>query len=259
MPSWNSTQYLKFSGERTQPSIDLARRVALDAPARVVDLGCGPGNSTDVVARRWPQADVTGVDNSAAMLEQARKDFPKLRWAESDIASWAHANDAVPYDVVFSNAALQWVPAHAELLPALMDRVANGGALAVQVPANIDAPAHRLMRELAASSLWRRHFATSVREWHVHEPGFYYDTLAPLAMKLDLWITEYLHVMPDAAALLEWYRGTGLRPWLQALPDDATRERFAADYLRELKTAYPAQSNGRVLFPFRRLFFVAYR
>jgi trans-aconitate 2-methyltransferase len=151
------------------------------------------------------------------------------------------------------------VPDHRALYPKLLTKVAPGGALAVQVPCNFDAPVHVIARDIAASAAWRDCFpAGGVREWHVHEPAFYYDVIAPAAARVDLWETEYLHVMPDAEAILEWYKGTGLRPFLEALSSAADRERFAAEYLESLREAYPSRPDGRVLFPFRRLFLVAY-
>jgi trans-aconitate 2-methyltransferase len=257
MPTWDSAQYLKFGDERTQPAVDLAHRIGLAAPARAIDLGCGPGNSTAVLARRWPGAALSGLDSSDAMIAAARRDFPQWTWSVGDIAGWQ--GDGQSYDLVFSNAALQWVPDHARLLPRLLDRVAPGGALAVQVPANIDAPAHRLMREIGGSGRWRARFARAPREWHVESAEFYYETLAPQSSRVDLWFTDYLHVMDSSDAIVEWYRGTGLRPWLDALSDTSAREAFLAEYRAEIARAFPARSNGRVLFPFRRFFFVAYR
>jgi trans-aconitate 2-methyltransferase len=163
------------------------------------------------------------------------------------------------YDVVFSNAALQWVPDHARVLPRLLEQVAEGGALAMQVPTNLHAPAHALMRGLGASAAWRGYFRGLVREWHVESAEMYYDILAPLAGRVDLWTTEYQHVMEGPEALVEWYRGTGLRPWLDALPDEETRKRFEADYLAAIRPAYPRRVDGLLLFPFGRLFLVAYR
>lgn len=258
MPTWNTSQYLKFAAERTQPAVDLAARVMVETPARVVDLGCGPGNSTAVVAKRWPSARVTGVDNSAAMLATARQDFPSFTWSEADIAMWAGQTLAAACDVVFSNAALQWVPDHGTVLPRLLRTVAPGGALAFQVPANFDAPPHRLMRELAATPAWRPFFAAPPREWHVHPPEFYYDILAPRSARLDLWVTDYVHILDGVDGIIEWYRGTGLRPWLDALPDDPTRTRWIADYRALLAPHFAPRADGRVLFPFRRLFAVAY-
>lgn len=254
--SWDSQQYLRFAEERTRPCHDLAHRIALDAPARIVDLGCGPGNSTAVLASRWPSADITGIDNATDMLTRARRDHPGLRWEEGDIGSFRPAQ---PYDLVFSNAAFQWVPDHASLLPRLLEHVAAGGALAFQMPGNFDAAAHRLMRELAASPTWRDVLLHPAREWHVHEIDDYYDILSGHAARLDLWVTEYQHVMPDAAAIAEWYKGTGLRPFLDALPGAPLRERFVAEYTERLVAAFPRRRDGRVLFPFRRLFAIAYR
>lgn len=256
MATWDSDQYLKFASERTQPAIDLARRIVLENPARIIDLGCGPGNSTAVLAARWPAADLTGLDSSPAMISAARREFPGRNWREGDIGTWS-ADTA--WDLVFSNAALQWVPDHARLFPHLLAQVAAGGALAVQVPANLDFPAHQVMREIGASARWRDFFQSPVRDWHVEEPAFYYDTLAPHAARLEMWLTDYLHIMPGPESLVEWYRGSGLRPWLDALPGDAERAGFLADYLREITAAYPRRPDGRVLFPFRRLFLVAYR
>lgn len=256
---WDAGQYLRFAEERTQPCRDLVSRVAAASPARVIDLGCGPGNSTQVLAERWPAARLTGLDSSAEMIAEARRASPDRAWVAADIAAWA-ASNTEPFDVVFSNAALQWLPDHRALLPRLMAQLAAGGALAVQVPNNLDAPAHRIARSLAASATWRDRFPPAgVREWYVHEPGFYYDLLAPRSARLDIWETEYLQIMPDAAAILEWYKGTGLRPYLTALPQAADREQFCAEYLAAIRAAYPPRADGRVLFPFRRLFLVAYK
>jgi trans-aconitate 2-methyltransferase len=256
MPNWNAEQYLKFADERTRPCRDLAARVQIASPARIVDLGCGPGNSTAVLAERWPSVQITGLDSSPEMIETARRDFPKADWRVGDIATWKAAE---PADLVFSNAALQWLDDHAALYPRLLEQAAAHGALAVQVPANYDAPAHTLMRELAESARWRARFTAPVREWHIHEPAFYYDALAPRAARIDLWTTEYLHVLSGPEAIVEWYKGTGLRPFLQALGDADDQERFLADYLREITLAFPPRADGRVLFPFLWLFLVAYR
>ncbi len=256
MPTWNSEQYLRFAEERTQPARDLAARIATASPQRVLDLGCGPGNSTEVVARRWPSAQLEGLDSSPDMIAAARKAHPEWSWQQGDIATWVTSQT---YDVIFSNAALQWVPDHARVLPRLLAQATPGGALAVQMPGNFDAPAHTLMRELGASPAWKKYFRDQVREWHVESPAFYYDVLAPQVARLDIWTTDYLHLMPNAEGIVEWYRGTGLRPWLDALPDEAARTQFTAGYLALLQKAYPPQRDGRVLFPFRRLFFVAYR
>ena len=264
MPSWNPGQYLKFAGERSRPCCDLAAQVYVPDAKRIIDLGCGPGNSTEVVARRWPNAEIIGFDSSAQMIESARNSQPGKRWVVGDISQWAAGASSEPaledpFDLVFSNAALQWVPDHAELLPRLLARLNPGGALAIQVPGNFDSPAHELMREIAISPTWYRSFPPGkVREWHVHDLPFYYDVLAPTAERVDFWETEYLHVMDNAEAIVEWYKGSGLRPFLDALATDEDRARFTAEYLDGITGMYAARDNGKVLFPFRRLFLIAY-
>ncbi|PTX99810.1 trans-aconitate 2-methyltransferase [Verrucomicrobia bacterium LW23] len=280
MPSWDPSLYLKYADERTQPCRDLIHRVQLTAPEDVVDLGCGPGNSTAVLAARWPLARITGLDSSAEMLARAHAAMPRIHWQQGDIASWtaepaeeaapdtagngaspaAAADGAGRPQLVFSNAALQWVPDHFELVPRLFAQVAPGGALAVQVPAQVNAPAHVIMRELTQSAAWRSYFPMgSVRDWHVHEPGVYFDLLSPLTSRLDMWLTDYMMYLPGPQSIVDWYQGTGMRPYLDALPSDELRRVFMADVLAEVAVTYPARSNGMVEFPFRRLFFVAYR
>lgn len=171
MVTWDAEQYLKFAEERARPCLDLIGRITLAAPGNIVDLGCGPGNSTAVLAQRWPEAEISGVDNSVDMIAAARSAYPRQQWIEADISTW---KAAAPVDLIFSNAALQWVPRHAQLLPQLMRMLHPGGALAVQMPANYHtAPAHRAMRELAAGSPWRDKFPSEVRRWHCHEPDLY--------------------------------------------------------------------------------------
>lgn len=258
MPSWDADQYLRFADERTQPCRDLAARVGIANPRRIIDLGCGPGNSTAVLAERWPDAEIIGLDSSPEMIDSARRGYPSGRWMVGDIATWTSEQEG-PCDVVFSNAALQWVDDHAATFPRLLAQVAPGGALAVQMPSNYDGPAHRAMRELAGSARWKGRFQRSVREWHVHPVPFYYDALAPHAARIDLWETEYIHVMSGAESVVQWYKGTGLRPFLEALASEEDRSRFADEYLRAIRDIYPARPDGRVLFPFRRLFVIAYR
>lgn len=258
MLNWNPDQYLRFADERSRPCRDLAARIAVDSPRHVIDLGCGPGNSTKVLFERWPKAKLAGVDSAPEMIDAARRDEPAIEWRVGDIAIWSRG-DQGPFDVVFSNAAIQWVDNHAALFPQLLSHVAPGGALAVQMPGNYGAAPHRLMRELASSPLWRGRFrGGQPREWHVHDPNFYYDALCGAAT-IDLWETEYIHVLPDAGAIVEWYKGTGLRPFLQALSSDQERDAFTAAYLEAIRETFPPRRDGRVLFPFRRIFLIAYR
>ncbi len=248
MPEWSATRYLKYADERTRPCRDLAARIDADAPRTVIDLGCGPGNSTAVLAERWPAARITGLDSSQDMLDAARRDYPSMQWVRDDIVEWAAAPGPV-VDIVFSNAALQWAPDHATLFPKLLSR---GRILAVQMPAATDSPAQRLIRSLA-----RDRITEPVHDWHTHAPAFYYDVLAPLAVRLELWETEYTHIVDGPESIVDWYRGTGLRPFLAAMPEEC-RQPFLDDYLDAIRPHYPRRLDGRVLFPFRRLFLLAY-
>jgi trans-aconitate 2-methyltransferase len=250
MPNWNPDEYLRFANERTRPCRDLAAAIQIPQNAQVIDLGCGPGNSTKVLADRWPTAEITGLDSSESMIDAAKREQPLRRWVLRDIAEWA-AHERMEFDLVFSNAALQWLPDHASLFPKLLERAGSKGALAVQMPAAPDALPHRLMRELAPAGL-------QVRTWGAHEPAFYYDLLAPNAARVDIWRTEYQHVLPNADAILDWYKATGLRPFLEAITSPRARDEFLERYRERIGAAYPPQPDGKVLFPFRRLFIVAY-
>jgi trans-aconitate 2-methyltransferase len=250
---WNAAQYLKFADQRTRPAADLLARIARPAPARVIDLGCGPGNATALLAARWPDAEITGLDNAPDMLATARRDHPAIAWREADLSTW---RPDARYDVVYSNAALQWVPDHASLLPRLLGAVAADGVFAAQMPRAAGA-AHSLIREIAAAGPWAARMPERSGA-RVQPPGFYYDLLAPLVRRIDLWETEYQQVMADTAAILEWVKGTGMRPFLAALSDDERAE-YLARYRAALDAAYPAQRDGRVIFPFRRLFLVCER
>lgn len=251
--AWDDAQYMRFADERTQPSRDLIARIPLDGPARIVDIGCGPGNSTDELARRWPQARVTGVDSSKPMLDAARRDWPEREWIEADLRSFRPTE---PYDLVFSNAVLQWVPDHTTVFPALLDLVAPGGALAIQMPFNYNSWGHRIMREVAADGPWAAKIAGSRELYPVEPPGFYYDLLRPRVRALTLWETVYQHVLPDRAAIVEWFKGSALRPYIEPL-DPGAREAYLAEYLKRLEPHFPLQADGKVILPFPRLFIVA--
>lgn len=251
MPTWNADQYLRFADERRRPCRDLVNSISIRNAAQIMDLGCGPGNSTSVLADRWPDANLAGLDNSQSMIDTARQSRPDGQWIVRDISEWANNNES-QFDLVFSNAALQWVPDHESLFPGLMKRVSPGGALAVQVPANMEALPHRLMRELAPAGI-------SPRVWHVHEASFYYDVLTTEAARVDIWKTEYQHILPNAEAVVEWYKGSGLRPFLEAIHSESARTRFLEEYTSRIREAYRPRPDGAVLFPFLRLFIVAYR
>jgi trans-aconitate 2-methyltransferase len=251
--SWHPEPYLAFGDERTRPAADLLARVPLAAPARIADLGCGPGNSTALLVQRWPAAEVLGIDSSAAMLAKAEASGLEAGWRKCDLAAWTP--DA-PYDLLFSNAALHWLPDHARLLPRLLGHLRPGGVLAVQMPRNFEAPSHALLREVARAGPWAGRLAPCLERAPVAAPEWYRDLLAPLTEALDIWQTEYLHVLEGEDPVLSWTRSTALRPLTALLPPQE-QARFEADYAGRLRTAYPRRPDGRTLFPFRRLFVVA--
>ncbi|MBV8800454.1 MAG: trans-aconitate 2-methyltransferase [Alphaproteobacteria bacterium] len=250
--SWDPDVYMKFANERTRPAMELLARVPLNAPARAIDLGCGPGNSTALLAARWPEAKLEGLESSPEMLAKARSSGVRASWIEGEVESWS---PEARYNVIFSNATLHWIADHHALLPQLMGYVAEGGALAFQVPRNFDAPSHLLMREVAKAGPWAAKLANA-RQVNVLSPDAYYDILAPLARTLDIWETTYLHVLEGDDPVLAWVSGTGLRPFVQPLIADE-REAFIAQYRARLREAYPRRSDGKTLLPFQRLFVVA--
>ena len=254
MSTWSPSEYLKFEDERTRPSRDLLAAVPLGEARAVVDIGCGPGNSTELLAARYPEAEVAGIDTSPEMLAAARQRLPRATFVEAAAESWTPAR---PVDLLFANAVMQWVPGHAAVMERLLAGLAPGGVLAVQVPDNQDEPTHRLMRAVALDGPWRDRFATPVRREEVLPAEGYYDRLAPLA-RVEVWRTTYFHPLADAAAIVAWVAGTGLRPFLDRL-DGSERPVFVADYERRIAEAYPPQVDGRVLLRFPRLFVVATR
>jgi trans-aconitate 2-methyltransferase len=251
--NWDNTQYLKFADERTRAAAELFARVPLESASFVVDLGCGPGNSTALLAARFPAARLIGVDNSADMLARARNDYPALTFLEADAATFA---PETPPDLVFANALLQWLPEHGARVPALFEQLAPGGVLALQMPRNFEEPSHRLMRTTPGP--WAARLATVRSLTPVASPAFYYDLLAPSARSVDIWQTTYEHVLPSAEAIVDWVKGTGLRPYLEALAEPE-RAAYLDAYARGIDAAYPARADGKRLFSFPRLFIVAVR
>jgi trans-aconitate 2-methyltransferase len=249
---WSPSIYMAFGDERTRPAIELLARVRSESPERVIDLGCGPGNSTAVLAARWPNAKLAGLDSSPDMLAQARKSQVRAEWIEADLASWSAR---AKYSVIFSNATLQWLDSHETLIPRLLGFLEKGGTFAFQVPHNMDAPSHQLMRETAASGPWASKLK-NVREVAVLSPVDYFQIFSTCGARSDIWETEYLHVLEGEDAVYKWVSATGLRPFVQALADDE-RAAFIADYKRKLNRAYPQRQDGKTLFPFKRLFVVA--
>jgi trans-aconitate 2-methyltransferase len=254
MADWSPATYLKFEDERTRAAIDLLAHVPLGDARRVVDVGCGPGNSTELLVARYPGADVLGVDNSPAMLEAARQRLPAARFEAADAGSWLPDADV---DLVFANATYQWVPDHLAQLPRVLAALRPGAVLAVQMPDNLTEPTHREMNEVAREGPWAARLAHAARV-PLAPVGVYYDALAPLASRLDVWRTAYQHPLADAAAIVEFIRSTGLRPFLDPLDEDE-REAFLADYRARLAAAYPPRADGRVLLAFARFFIIARR
>lgn len=254
-PAWNPALYLTYADERTRPVHELVARLSGPDPKTIVDLGCGPGNSTEALRKRWPDASVIGLDSDPEMLKTAQKSDPAVTWIQADIADWSPTS---PPDLIFANAALHWVPDHPKLFPRLFQSLAPGGALAVQMPFNYDEPNLACMRATAALLRWAPLNLSRDAIAPLLQPEQYYDLLAPLAGHMDLWVTSYQHVMADAAAILTWVRSTGLRPFIASLNPE-NRAAFEADYLAMLDQAYPIRSDGKRLLRFPRLFLVARR
>lgn len=256
MTNWNANLYLQFANERTQPSLDLIGRIKVADPTRIIDLGCGPGNSTAMLRQRWPHANLIGLDSSPEMIGSASQTYPTEQWVLADIATWKA--DTL-FDLVFSNATLQWLPDHECLFPQLFAQVASGGALAVQLPAHEQSPLHQVTLDVADDPLWCDRMSAAQQALTRESPSFYYDVLEAIATHIDLWETEYYHQMESPQSILNWVRATGLRPFLAALETEEEKQRFEQLVLEDYTQAYPPQKDGRILFPFRRLFMIAYR
>jgi len=251
--AWNPSQYLKFAEARLRPAADLLARVTLTAPRTIYDLGCGTGNVTRMLKARWPEAAVTGVDSSAEMLAQAAQDSGDISWQRLNLADWEPEQ---PADLIFSNAALHWLPNHAQLFPTLMARLAAGGMLAVQMPRNFSSPSHTLIEETVRQGPWRTKLEHLLRPPPVGTPQQYYALLDGQADKTEIWETEYLEVLAGADPVKEWIKGTWLKQFLDQL-EPCERSAFEADYAQRAAQAYPPLPNGKTLFPFKRLFMVA--
>jgi trans-aconitate 2-methyltransferase len=256
METWNPDLYLKFEEERTQPARDLVARIQLHSPKRIVDLGCGPGNSTRVLRARWPEADILGMDSSAGMIEKARRSNPHGKWLQADIRAW---NPGEMFDVVFSNATLQWIMDHDALIPRLFGWVRPGGALAVQLPSNQEAPLHKALIRVSRRDEWKARTDGCAGLIVYQSPEFYYGILSGLTPYVHLWKAVYYHVLENHQGLIDWYSSTGMKTYLERLPEESQKDAFRAQVLEECRDSYLLQRDGRILYPFERLFFIAYR
>ena len=253
---WQPDLYLRFKKERTQPTIDLVTRIALAAPERVLDIGCGPGNSTAVLRRTWPDAELFGLDSSASMLARAKASDASVTWVHQDASQDMSFLGA--FDLIFSNAALQWIPDMRNVLPRLFGMLRPGGLLAVQSPYMLEMPIHDQALRLTRQPEWKAHFPAPP-EYPRHLPyTFYYDVLCALGGELTMWQTDYIHVMPGHEHVVGWYKGSGLRAFLDMLPTEALQEAFTAQYTKGIEQAYPKERDNKVLLPYRRVFFLLY-
>jgi trans-aconitate 2-methyltransferase len=255
MTDWSAAQYVKFEDERTRPPRDLLAHVPLQHPRLVVDLGCGPGNSTELLVERFPRSEVIGLDSSPDMLRKARERLPKCQFIEDDIAAWLPPPGI---GLLFSNATFQWLPDHSRQLRRLLETLPAGGVLAVQMPDNTHEPANALQSEVANSGPWAKDLAWAVPRADLLAPEAYYDLLKPFCAQIDIWHSVYNHVMASAEAIVEWFKGSSLQPYLSAL-DAAAREQFLAAYTAKIAAAYKPRVDGKVLLRFPRLFIVAVR
>jgi trans-aconitate 2-methyltransferase len=270
--SWSAKQYLAFEDERTRPVRDLLAALPQIQARSVIDLGCGPGNSTEALAAHFPVAEISGIDSSSDMVQAAQRRLPGVRFRVLDVEAWcsedrrgelrrSNAKPGFgPFGVILANAVLQWLPDHARLMPALVGKLASGGALAVQMPDNLDESAHRLMREVAATGPWAAKLAAAASaRAPLAGADWYYQLLRPLCSKVDVWRTTYYHPLPGGVdAVVEWFKGSGLRPFIEPLGEEE-RASYLAHYTTAISRAYPALADGSVLLPFPRLFIVAIR
>jgi trans-aconitate 2-methyltransferase len=254
MNDWNPDAYLKFDRERTQPSIDLVSRIEIANPSKIIDIGCGPGNSTMVLVTRWPDSMVTGIDNSPAMIDKARKDYPQMNWLLIDAYK-----EEIPgtFDLVFSNATIQWIPDHEGLLRKFFCILNKGGILAIQIPQFLEMAIGKTIEKIAGDSRWVSQTRDAKELFTIHDHSFYFDQLSQYSDSVLMWETEYMHIMDSHSSIMEMIRSTGLKPYLERLKTEKDRKEFESRILSDIEGDYPKQKNGKVLFPFKRLFFIA--
>jgi len=254
---WNPDAYLQFKSERTLPAIDLVSRIACaNQPRTIIDIGCGPGNSGQALINRWPDAHLLGIDSSAEMIKKAQHDYPQHEWINTDASSFRADRK---FDIVFSNAAIQWIPDHDALLTSFVSMLTDNGVVAFQIPLFKDMPVGMHIEKVSSQSRWKQATAHCSGLFTYHDYRYYYDVLSQGLASIEMWITEYIHVLDSQQAIIEWIKSTGLKPYLDCLPDDSERAAFTQEIFEGIRDAYQVQNNGKVFFPFRRLFVVGYK
>jgi trans-aconitate 2-methyltransferase len=253
----NPESYLKFGDERTQPSIDLVNRIKMSSPPQnILDIGCGPGNSSRILTDRWPSAKLVGLDSSPNMIEKAKKDYPQREWILSDASTFSPMSK---FDIVFSNATIQWIPNHENLLKQFCAMLSDNGVLAFQIPLFRDMPISKAIAKVAQMERWRIKTSGCSNLFTYHDYGFYFDRLSKELVSVELWETYYLHVLESQLSIIEWTKSTAMKPYLDCLSNDTEKTEFEEEVLLEVKKEYPCQENGKVIFPFKRLFVIGYK
>ena len=255
MPEWNSEQYLKFINQRTQPAIDLVQRIEIKNPQKVLDIGCGPGNSTKVLKNVFPKAHILGIDSSEDMIKKARETYPDIEFKFMDITDESQNLENI--DIIFSNACLQWIPNHREFIPKIFSKLSKGGVLAVQIPLNSQEKLFKIMRETVNEDKWN-FSSMSVEPNTTLKCEEYFDILSSLTDNFNIWETVYYHNMPSINAMVEWIKGTRLRPYLNAL-NSIDAKKLIDEISEKASRVYAKQENGEIIFKFRRFFFTATR
>ena len=254
---WNPDLYLKYRNERTQASIDLVNRISIDfIPEKIIDIGCGPGNSSEILRRRWQSARIVGLDSSASMIEKAKSDYPDSEWI---IANALTYETKEKFDVVFSNATIQWIPNHKELLKKFYGMLSDRGIIAVQLPLFRDIPLGKAIENVSKLIKWKSKTDGVINLFTIHGYFFYYDVLSKNFNSIDLWEANYIHILESQFSILEFIRSSGLKPYLERLDSESEKLEFEEEVLGLIKKDYPLQENGKVLVPFKRLFFIAYK
>jgi trans-aconitate 2-methyltransferase len=254
MKDWNPDEYLVFKNERTQPSIDLVEKIDLKNPKNIIDIGCGTGNSTQILLNKWSDSVIIGLDSSISMIEKAKKDYPNQTWIHGNAENITDKNK---YSLVFSNAALQWMDNHEILIPKLWKIVEDNGALAAQIPNLKTMPIYEVINNVLNKNKWNN--CVKKQELNYNELSYYYELLSQYTKEFVLWETNYFHILPSIQRIVDFVHATTLRPYLEQLNSEEEKKEFEEDILEECKKYYKKQSNGNILFPFHRIFIIAYK